>query len=70
MRYYQNGKPVTSTQAKAYTKQAYLSQGGWGDDFELVWDLRDQEEARETLNEWSGYVIEFITDEEDEALDD
>lgn len=74
MRYYLNGKQVTSTQAREYVREAYESQGGDTAEFDAVWEMRDcefsGEEKRELLNEWSGYVLEILTDEEDEALDD
>ena len=74
MRYYINGKQVTTTQAKAIAEDGYLSQGGDPAEFEAVWEGRDcefsGEEKRELLNEWSGYTLEILTDEEDEDLDD
>lgn len=74
MRYYINGKQATSTQAREAIRSNYYGQGGCLDEFEAVWEGRDcefsGEEKRELLNEWSGYIVEVFTDEEEENLDD
>ena len=74
MRYYINGKAVSSTQAKACAEEGYIGQGGDPAEFAAVWELRDHEingeQSRELLNEWSGYTLEILTDEEEEAIDD
>ena len=74
MRYYINGKQVNATQARNCAEAGYIGQGGDPAEFAAVWELRDcefsGEEQRELLNEWSGYTLEILTDEEDDALDD
>lgn len=74
MRYYINGNQVTSTQAKQIAERRYIAMGGDLAEFEAVWEGRDcefsGEEKRELLNEWSGYTLEILTDEEDEEQPD
>lgn len=73
MRYFIDGEQVSSTKAKACAKNGYLSQGGDPEEFAAVWELQDcefsGEEQRELLAEWSGYRLEILTDDEDDALD-
>ena len=74
MRYYINGTPVTESQARHLTRNAYISQGGDPAEFAAVWGSHDcefsGEEKRELLSEWSGYTLEILTEEEDSECDD
>lgn len=72
MRYYHNGKQVSSSQAKEIALKGYYEQGYCCPvEFSDVWEgIHNEEEHRDTVFNWSGYTLEIFTDEEDEALDD
>ncbi len=74
MRYYINGHKVSSNQAKQTAYDGYVNQGGDPEEFASVWGSHDcefsGEEKRELINEWSSYVVEIMTEEQDQECED
>ena len=74
MLYFINGHKVSSKQAFTLTRDSFLSQGGDPAEFYAVWNSHDCEytgdEKRELLNEWSGYVVEIMTEEQEAECED
>ena len=61
--FYMDGQRITASKAEAFTRERYFMTGGDPEEFAAVWaNVAHSEEARETVNAWSGYAVEVVVD--------
>jgi hypothetical protein len=72
VKYYLNGKQVSSSVARSVVLQAFHNAGHVDrDEFDAVWNAaHSREECRDTVFEWSGYTVEMVPQDEDDALEE